>query len=233
MGAHQLMGWTLLQCLLPLLSVSAFCIPSPKNHVCANSHVRSRSSGMARSAASSSSSSFSSVELDLTQRTTTTTTTTTTLEESIELVRPNGSFRDTVAGEVSVASLNLLAPFYHWIGCDDAAERAEQDRRDRTPLSIRLATQTNADILCLQEVEGGETRLESLLEQELRKDCVNNKNVVVPGYDRHVWTPLYPDRRNDVVGLCVAWRSDKHMVRFSCCPCARVPDVYMCVCSRG
>ncbi|KAG7363623.1 hypothetical protein IV203_026984 [Nitzschia inconspicua] len=113
-----------------------------------------------------------------------------------------------------------------------------QDRIERVPMSIRMAKQTNADILCLQEIEGTSTtaplttteitspgsgsinkgleaRLESLLARNELYHHVSRegveKELFVKGYDSYVWTPLMPNnKRGDIVGLCVAWRSHRH-----------------------
>lgn len=128
-------------------------------------------------------------------------------EQVATIVPPSGSFRDSVAGELSVTSLNILAPSYHWLGLDgnEKAKRIEQDRQSRVPLAIDLAKRTNADILCLQEVEseGSETYLNDLLAKPLENFA---------GYDSYLWSALHPSRKGDVVGLCVAWRSQKHNV---------------------
>lgn len=128
-------------------------------------------------------------------------------EKVATIVPPSGSFRDTLAGELSVTSLNILAPSYHWLGLDEneKATRIEEDRQDRVPLAIDLAKRTNADILCLQEVEGegSETYLKELLAKPLENFA---------GYDSYLWSALHPSRKGDVVGLCVAWRSQKHNV---------------------
>jgi hypothetical protein len=76
-------------------------------------------------------------------------------------------------GEVSVTSMNLLAPFYNSLSMkfnieeedyndDEVIQRQnslqqdflKQDRSMRMPQVIRMAKQTNADIFCLQESEG-------------------------------------------------------------------------------
>lgn len=122
-----------------------------------------------------------------------------------EIIRPGAAFRDTDAGELSVVSLNILAPSYHWLGMenDEKDILVEDDRRNRVPMAIRMAKQTNADILCLQEVEGGsnENMLRAILQEPQ-----NNR----AGYDSYLWTALHPNRKGDTVGLCVAWRSTKH-----------------------
>lgn len=125
------------------------------------------------------------------------------------VVPPMGSFRDTVAGELSVVSLNILAPSYHWLGVneDEKDTRIEQDRQSRVPLAIDLAKRSNADILCLQEVEG--QNCETHLKEMLAKPWENRE-----GYDSYLWSALHPSRKGDVVGLCVAWRSRKHNVSY-------------------
>ena len=122
-----------------------------------------------------------------------------------EIIRPGGAFRDTEAGELSVASLNLLAPSYHWLGLgtDEKDAVIEDDRQKRVPMAIRMAKQTNADVLCLQEVEGGSN--EKLLREILQEPQGNSR-----GYDSYIWSALHPNRKGDTVGLCVAWRSNKH-----------------------
>lgn len=137
-----------------------------------------------------------------------------TTDTTTNIVFPNSSFRKTLDHEVSVASFNMLAPFYNSLALLDWEARepfAEQDRTNRVPLAIQMAKQTNADVLCLQEVEGlqHESRLKQLL-MEPHKD--------MDGYDSLLWAPLMPKREGDIVGLCVAWRSKKHTVR-ACRPC--------------
>lgn len=68
------------------------------------------------------------------------------------------------------------------------------------------------DVLCLQEVEGGsehETALEIMLSSS---EVINGDDTYSNGYDSYVWSPLHPHRQGEVVGLCVAWRSDRHSV---------------------
>ena len=127
------------------------------------------------------------------------------LLQTTEIVRPGGAFRDTVAGELSVVSLNILAPSYHWLGLekDEKDVQVAHDRGHRVPMAINMAKQANADIICLQEVEGGSN--EQLLKELLEEPCENHA-----GYDSHFWSALHPNRKGDVVGLCVAWRSGKH-----------------------
>ena len=122
-----------------------------------------------------------------------------------EIIRPGEAFRDTQPGELSVVSLNILAPSYHWLGTqnDEKDSLVEHDRLNRVPMAIRLAKQSNADILCLQEVEGGSN--EKLL-KEILEEPQNGR----AGYDSYLWSALHPNRKGDVVGLCVAWRSMKH-----------------------
>mmetsp|Transcript_26376 Transcript_26376/g.38970 ORF Transcript_26376/g.38970 Transcript_26376/m.38970 type:complete len:633 (-) Transcript_26376:57-1955(-) len=118
---------------------------------------------------------------------------------------PNGeSFRDTVTGELSVVSYNVLAPSYNCLGYGDEMDaKVEIDRQTRLPMSIELGKSANADILCLQEVEGGS--------QELGlKNSLEEASGRIPGYDSYLWTSLNPNRKGDIVGLCIAWRSCKH-----------------------
>jgi endonuclease/exonuclease/phosphatase family metal-dependent hydrolase len=135
--------------------------------------------------------------------------------------------------------MNLLAPFYHALGIDGEALSPEtlnrqrqdfmvRDRIERIPMAIRMAKQTNADILCLQEIEG-EIRHHSgsphdgseqcnhhhgwnpQVEEWLKQDELYGTNTFVQGYDSFVWNPLNPNnRRGDPVGLCIAWRSHRH-----------------------
>lgn len=177
---------------------------------------------------------------------------------NIDLMKKNGgihgvgSFPNTTFGSVSVASMNLLAPFYHVLSevkfADDidpvkhqqqVNDFLERDRTDRVPKSVRMAKQTNADILCLQEIEGLTVdptspsslipgtpinvglgfHVEKLLSEEeiYHYSCSNDdeksieKTLRVQGYDSYIWTSLMPNnKRGDPVGLCVAWRSHRH-----------------------
>jgi Endonuclease/Exonuclease/phosphatase family len=83
---------------------------------------------------------------------------------------------------------------------------AKQDRLVRFPQAIELAKAHNADILCLQEVEGG-PEFEPRLQELLSSSSANQQ-----GYDAMVFSALHPNRSfdRDVVGLCVAWRSGRH-----------------------
>jgi endonuclease/exonuclease/phosphatase family metal-dependent hydrolase len=174
---------------------------------------------------------------------------------SVAIVPPHGSFRNTLASsEVSVVSYNALAPSYHILGRvskshdsssssrrlvlldeeEEAQQRnalAQQDRKARVPLSINSAKLKNADILCLQEVEGGPIH-EPILAELLATDVVvdnqgkalnddddddptaattTTTTATIEGYDSYVWSPLHPKRQHiDVVGLCVAWRSTRY-----------------------
>lgn len=123
----------------------------------------------------------------------------------VDIIRPGEAFRDTKAGELSIVSFNILAPTYHWLGmdADDKNSQVESDRRSRVPMAIRMAKQANADILCLQEVEGGSS-------EKLLKELLEEPQPGLLGYDSYLWSPLHPNRKGDVVGLCVAWRSVKH-----------------------
>jgi mRNA deadenylase 3'-5' endonuclease subunit Ccr4 len=160
---------------------------------------------------------------------------TATSKSRLVIVPPNGAFRDTSGGEVSIASMNLLAPFYNSLGLDPKTtsdyERWEflhRDRTERVPEAIKMAKRSNADILCLQEIEGGrlaaaaETTTEGedgdgdrvgggfTLRDEIR-EWLAEPTEIGEGYDSFVWSALNPNnKRGDVVGLCVAWRSKKH-----------------------
>jgi cap-snatching RNA endonuclease len=123
------------------------------------------------------------------------------------IIKPGESFRNTESGELSVCSFNMLAPAYHWIGHEDAEQMKARDRQARIPLSIAMAKQSNADILLLQEVEGGEEEFELRLKQLLSTPIGD-----IEGYDEYIWAALHPNRRGDLVGLAVAWRSNKHML---------------------
>jgi len=157
-------------------------------------------------------------------------------EGFLTIVPPNEGFRDTTTNhEVSIASMNLLAPFYNSLQLSEKTTSEYQrweflntDRTQRVPEAIKMAKRTNADVLCLQEIEGGklgETGASEGKEFTLRDDVkewlaesttINNiadgsSAVVVEGYDSFVWSPLNPNnKRGDVVGLCIAWRSNKH-----------------------
>ena len=126
----------------------------------------------------------------------------------VNVVLPGDAFRGTNFGELSVASCNLLAPLYHSLALQNASARdefAQQDRSLRFPLALNMAKETNADILLLQEIEGGplfEPTLEHLLKEPLSD--------AIAGYDSYVWMPLLPNKPDHPVGLCVAWRSQKH-----------------------
>ena len=150
--------------------------------------------------------------------------------QQIVVVPPNDSFRETSSngGEVSIASFNLLAPFYNSLGLPqnttdyDRVKFLEKDRLERVPRSIQIAKQTNADILCLQEVEGGglsiTTRTDGdeekeifTIRDEIRGWLAEKTETDGKGYDSVVWSQLNPNnKRGDMVGLCVAWRSQKH-----------------------
>lgn len=122
------------------------------------------------------------------------------------MIPPGERFRNTITGELSVVSHNVLAPSYHCLGYgDDMDAKIEIDRQTRFPMSMELAKRANADILCLQEVEGGSQ--EPALKKYLEKACGR-----IPGYDSYILTPLNPNRKGDCVGLCVAWRSSRHNV---------------------
>jgi endonuclease/exonuclease/phosphatase family metal-dependent hydrolase len=127
-----------------------------------------------------------------------------TTKSSLGWISPHESFRNTISGELTVVSLNCLAPSL--FGLDPNIDE-DQDRMTRYPKAVELATRLNADVLCLQEVEGGtnnnlqhHTQLEHLLQQ----DSNNNNN-----YEFH-WVPLHPKRKEmEIVGLCVAWKPHK------------------------
>ena len=155
----------------------------------------------------------------------------------LTIVPPNEGFRNTTASggtEVSFASMNLLAPFYNSLQLPQKTtsdyERWEflnNDRTQRVPKAIEMAKRTNADVLCLQEIEGGklgEAGASEGKEFTLRDDVKEwlaepttittsdgITSTIVEGYDSFVWSPLNPNnKRGDVVGLCIAWRSKKH-----------------------
>jgi mRNA deadenylase 3'-5' endonuclease subunit Ccr4 len=156
-------------------------------------------------------------------------------QSHLVIVPPNRGFRDTSDGEVSIASMNLLAPFYNSLGLDpkntsdyERWEFLHRDRTERVPEAIKMAKRSNADILCLQEIEGGrlaaaETTTEGdsdgdgdgvgggfTLRDEIR-EWLAQPTEIGEGYDSFVWSALNPNnKRGDVVGLCVAWRSKKH-----------------------
>lgn len=127
------------------------------------------------------------------------------------IIPPGETFRETKPGEVSVASCNVLAPFYNSLALEEEEFRepfADADREDRFPLAMEMAKQSNPDILLLQEVEGGpihEARLKELLQQPFF-----TRTHIAPGYDSYLWVPLLPEHDFDIVGLCIAWRSSKH-----------------------
>ena len=138
-----------------------------------------------------------------------------TIGAPLQIVSPTSSFPDTTTGQVSVVSMNVLAPTYHALDqpIDQRMEWSDRDRQSRYPHAIAMAKRKNADILCLQEVEGGQTSLKELLGSLLLQpelDVVGGRSV--RGYDGYVWSPLLPNSSNsqDPVGLCVAWRSDRY-----------------------
>ncbi len=139
--------------------------------------------------------------------------------KSQTIILPGTSFRDTQPGELSVASCNLLAPFYHSLALDDVEQRlafAEKDRAERFPLALDMARRTNADILLLQEVEGGPL-YEPQLQQLLRRPISTDSQETLQGYDSYLWAPLLPNRPEHIVGVCIAWRSSKHRLVTSNC----------------
>jgi len=145
----------------------------------------------------------------------------------LTVVPPNEGFRNTslTGGELSIVSLNLLAPFYNSLGLSkntsdyERWEFLHRDRTERVPEAISMAKNANADILCLQEIEGGqlgtndEGERQFTLRDEIKGWLAENTEVgetFFEGYDSFVWSPLNPNnKRGDVVGLCVAWRSKK------------------------
>ena len=155
------------------------------------------------------------------------------------IVPPNQGFRSTIGGgaELSIASMNLLAPFYNSLQLNakttsdyERWEFLDGDRRERVPVALNMAKRTNADVLCLQEIEGGKlgeiemtegiSRGEFTLRDDIRdwlaeptviESSDGTTTSVLEGYDAFVWSPLNPNnKRGDVVGLCIAWRSPKH-----------------------
>lgn len=137
-----------------------------------------------------------------------------------QIIHPDKHFRTTNPGEVSFVTMNVLAPTYHSLSIDQWNERIEflkQDREERFPLAIRMAKQHNGDILCMQEVEGGTDELESRLKALLAEPITAPDGSKLPGYDKFLWASLLPNRAENVVGNCIAWRSDRHkMVDVDC-----------------
>ena len=157
-------------------------------------------------------------------------------QDLLTIVPPNEGFRNTEASggtEVSIASMNLLAPFYNSLQLPQKTtsdyERWEflnNDRTQRVPKAIEMAKRTNADVLCLQEIEGGKLGeaghsegREFTLRDDIREWLAEPTTIINPdgsigsfeGYDSFVWSPLNPNnKRGDVVGLCIVWRSNKH-----------------------
>ena len=118
---------------------------------------------------------------------------------------PHESFRTTQTihyGELSVVSLNVLAPSLYCL--DPKLEsNIHNDREVRYKQSIYKAIQTNADVLCLQEVEGS---LETTSIHNVRlKSILNEHNY------NYIWKPLHPKRadKTECVGLCIAWKNSK------------------------
>jgi hypothetical protein len=111
-------------------------------------------------------------------------------------------------GEVSIVTMNILAPFYNALAVenwDDRMDFLKKDRTERVPLAINMAKQHNADILCLQEVEGGTDELESVLKHLLAEPLtVDDGNHKLEGYDMFLWSSLLPNRADNVVGDCVS-----------------------------
>jgi mRNA deadenylase 3'-5' endonuclease subunit Ccr4 len=134
---------------------------------------------------------------------------------------PREPFHDTQSEEISIVSCNLLAPTLHSLNFP-AAERevwAMEDRKERVPKAFSMVKRLNADILCLQEVEGGLEYRESLQQLLMDNECVDGTEIAA-GYDQFVWSRLHPKREGEVVGLCVAWRAR----RFTVC----IWDVLLC-----
>ena len=135
------------------------------------------------------------------------------------VVAPGGAFHESKRGQVSLSSCNLLAPVYNSLALEDLDARdsfAEADRQNRFPLALEMAKKSNADILLLQEVEGGplhEPRLHTLLQEPIV--CPDGTRRA--GYDSYLWSPLLPKRPDHVVGLCIAWRSSRHRLLASNC----------------
>jgi endonuclease/exonuclease/phosphatase family metal-dependent hydrolase len=211
-------------CLL-LVGTNAFTPLKKHHHLHPNSRSSSASGSSRRDILSCSSTAAAAAAIEDAPSTTASSrsgTSSSSSSSSDIVVLPGQSFRETSVGELSVVSFNMLAPFYHSLGVDDWQERerfATQDRLTRVPLAVQMAQQANADILCLQEVEGGPEH-EPMLKELLAKsyDCVDGSTTTsTPGYDSMLWSPLLPNREGDVVGLCIAWRSQKHRLVASDC----------------
>jgi endonuclease/exonuclease/phosphatase family metal-dependent hydrolase len=145
---------------------------------------------------------------------------------AIQVILPGSAFGASGPGEVSVVSMNVLAPSYHYLSLVDPQERMaaiQHDRQTRVPLAFQMAKQTNADVLCLQEVEQySYTYKHKDKYKDKDKYKYNNthdetlESLLAPEYNAHFWSPLQPpksttDETSDcVVGLCVAWKSSKH-----------------------
>ncbi|CAJ1965771.1 unnamed protein product [Cylindrotheca closterium] len=147
-------------------------------------------------------------------------TTTTTTDATTKINYPDKHFRPTNHGEVSFVTMNVLAPTYNSLAIDNWDERMEflkKDRVERLPLAIQMAKQHNGDILCMQEVEGGTDELEAQLKELLSSPVTAPDGSQLPGYDKFLWSSLLPNRAENVVGNCIAWRSDRHkMVTVEC-----------------
>jgi len=144
-----------------------------------------------------------------------------TTSTTTKIIHPDKHFRTTKLGEVSFVTMNVLAPTYNSLAVDNWNERLEflkQDRVERLPLAIQMAKQHNGDILCMQEVEGGTEELESKLKELLSTPTIApDGSSQLPGYDKFLWASLLPNRAENVVGNCIAWRSDRHkMVAVDC-----------------
>lgn len=150
--------------------------------------------------------------------------------DKVEIVPPMGAFRNTNIGEVSITSMNILAPTYHALEKPllEKEHFVASDRNNRYVKAISMAKQTNADILCLQEVEGGTEELNAHLTSCLAKDNISGSRP----YDGCVYSPLFPNRQLDTVGLCLAWRTDRHRL-VSCETFRRVMVVQLAEQSTG
>uniref|UniRef100_A0A7S4ACC9 Endonuclease/exonuclease/phosphatase domain-containing protein n=1 Tax=Pseudo-nitzschia australis TaxID=44445 RepID=A0A7S4ACC9_9STRA len=227
-------------------SFAFIAVDSPQRHHRNNSvTILSRSASKAiteiESAVSSTSTSTSTTETTEPASTTLLPSTDGSMQERkpFVIVPPNQGFRNTIGGgaELSIASMNLLAPFYNSLQLNakttsdyERWEFLDGDRRERVPVALNMAKRTNADVLCLQEIEGGKlgeietiegiSRGEFTLRDDIRdwlaestiiKSSNGTKTTILEGYDAFVWSPLNPNnKRGDVVGLCIAWRSQKH-----------------------
>ena len=141
-----------------------------------------------------------------------------------QIIPPNGRFPSTTGmnGAFSIVSYNALAPSYHALRLRHATveERTlaiQEDRMARVRTGLERVKAIQADILCLQEVEGGAECLPVLrdilaapVQEVVVDDQDGSTTITLPGYDQLLWTPMHPKRLDqDVVGLAIAWRSDK------------------------